>query len=41
MDLIVVEPDQKQTTETPYDVHGHGTQTMGVMVGGNASGKHD
>lgn len=23
---------------TPYDVHGHGTQTMGVMVGGDAGG---
>ncbi len=26
------------TLETPYDTNGHGTQTMGVMVGGNTSG---
>ncbi len=26
------------TQESPYDKDGHGTQTMGVMVGGNTSG---
>ena len=26
------------TQEAPYDTNGHGTQTMGVMVGGNTSG---
>jgi subtilisin family serine protease len=26
------------TPSTPYDVSGHGTQTMGVMVGGDAGG---
>jgi len=30
--------DPFQRTSVPYDVRGHGTQTMGIMVGGKAGG---
>jgi bacillopeptidase F len=30
--------DPNEEHKIPYDAHGHGTQTMGLMVGGNAGG---
>ncbi len=30
--------DSYSSSHTPYDTEGHGTQTMGVIVGGNSSG---
>jgi len=32
--------DSVEGKENPYDDHGHGTHTIGTMVGGNTSGKY-